>query len=136
MDTIINITENIFAVIGGLLGWLLGGCDSLIYTLIAFVVFDYISGLLLAIFNRTLSSEVGFKGICRKALIFIVISVGNIIDKWLLQSGIVLRTMLAMFYLSNEGISIIENVSLMGVPIPQKLKDVLQRLNESDNNSK
>ena len=117
-----------FTALGGWLGWFLGGCDGLIYALIAFVVIDYITGLMCAVVNKQLSSEIGFKGIFRKVLIFMLVGVGNIVDKQLVGSGSVIRTAVVFFYLSNEGISIIENAGILGLPIPQKLKDVLAQL--------
>ena len=111
---------------GGLGGWLLGGVDSLVYALVAFVAIDYITGFLLAVYEKKISSDIGFRGICRKVLIFALVAAGNIIDQYIIGSGSALRIMLIMFYLSNEGISILENASKMGVPFPQKLKDVLQ----------
>ena len=117
-----------FTALGGWLGWFLGGCDGLIYALIAFVVIDYITGLMCAVVNKQLSSEIGFKGIFRKVLIFMLVGVGNIVDKQLIGSGSVIRTAVVFFYLSNEGISIIENAGILGLPIPQKLKDVLAQL--------
>lgn len=120
--------QAVFTALGGWLGWFLGGCDGLIYALIAFVVIDYITGLMCAVVNKQLSSEIGFKGIFRKVLIFMLVGVGNIVDKQLIGSGSVIRTAVVFFYLSNEGISIIENAGILGLPIPQKLKDVLAQL--------
>ena len=120
--------QAVFTALGGWLGWFLGGCDGLIYALIAFVVIDYITGLMCAVVNKQLSSEVGFNGIFKKVLIFILVGTGNIVDKQLIGSGSVLRTAVIFFYLSNEGISIIENAGILGLPIPQKLKDVLAQL--------
>ena len=120
--------QAVFTALGGWLGWFLGGCDGLIYALIAFVVIDYITGLMCAVVNIQLSSEIGFKGIFRKVLIFMLVGVGNIVDKQLIGSGSVIRTAVVFFYLSNEGISIIENAGILGLPIPQKLKDVLAQL--------
>ena len=120
--------QAVFTALGGWLGWFLGGCDGLIYALIAFVVVDYITGVMCAVVNKQLSSEVGFRGIFKKVLIFMLVSVGNIIDQQLIGGGSVLRTAVIFFYLSNEGISIIENAGNLGLPIPQKLKDVLAQL--------
>ena len=122
--------QAIFTALGGWLGWFLGGCDGLIYAVIAFVVIDYITGLMCAVVNKQLSSEVGFRGIFKKVLIFMLVSVGNIIDQQLIGGGSVLRTAVIFFYLSNEGISIIENAGNLGLPIPQKLKDVLAQLKD------
>ncbi len=106
---------------------------SLIYALIAFVAIDYITGVLVAIHNRTVSSEIGFKGISKKVMIFALVALGNIIDQNIISSGSSIRTMIIMFYLSNEGISIIENAGKIGLPLPQKLKAILRQLNKSDN---
>jgi len=133
MDLVLKDFKLILGILGGVGGWLLGGFDSLIYALVGFVAIDYITGVLLAIYKKTVSSDIGFKGICRKVLIFILIALGNIIDQYLIGSGSSIRTMLIMFYLSNEGISILENTSQMGVSFPQKLKDILQNNSSSSN---
>ena len=120
----------IFAGIGGWLGWFLGGCDGLLYALVAFVVIDYITGVMCAIADRTLSSSVGFKGVCRKILIFLMVGIGHLLDVNIIGSGSVLRTAAVFFYISNEGVSILENSAHLGLPIPSKLKDVLEQLHE------
>lgn len=130
MKEIWNTIQLIFSAIGGWLGWFLGGCDGLLYALIAFVVIDYITGVCCAAADHKLSSEVGFKGICKKVLIFILVAVGNIIDAQIIGSGSVVRTAVIFFYLSNEGISLLENSAHLGLPIPQKLKDILEQLHD------
>lgn len=125
-----NTIQLIFAAVGGWLGYFLGGCDGLLYALIAFVVIDYITGVMCAISDKTLSSEVGFKGICRKVLIFLLVGIGNIIDVQVIGSGGVMRTAVIFFYLSNEGISLIENAAHLGLPVPDKLKAVLEQLHD------
>lgn len=117
-----------FSAIGGFIGWLLGGFDGFLYALIAFAVIDYITGVMCAISDKRLSSKVGFKGICRKVLIFILVGIGNIIDVYVLGDAGVLRTAVIFFYLSNEGVSLLENSAHLGLPIPQKLKSVLEQL--------
>ena len=117
------------AAFGGWLGWFLGGFDGFLYALITFVIVDYITGIMVAIINRELSSEIGARGIFKKILIFILVGVAHIIDTRLIGDGSAIRTSVIFFYLSNEGISIIENSSKIGLPIPQKLKDVLSQLN-------
>ena len=117
-----NTIQLIFAGIGGWLGYFLGGCDGLLYALIAFVVIDYITGVMCAIANHTLSSEVGFKGICRKVLIFLLVGIANILDIHVIGSGSVLRTAVIFFYISNEGVSLLENAAHLGLPIPEKIK--------------
>lgn len=127
-----NTIQMIFAVIGGWLGYFLGGCDGLLIALIVFVVCDYITGVLCAISDRKLSSAVGFKGICRKVLIFILVGIGNVIDVQVFGTPGVLRTAIIFFYLSNEGLSLTENVAHLGLPIPEKLKAVLEQLHDRD----
>ena len=119
-----------FAAFGGFLGWFLGGVDGFLYALIAFTVIDYITGVMCAITDKKLSSSVGFKGICRKVLIFTLVGIGNIVDVYVLGQGGVLRTAVIFFYLSNEGVSIMENTAHLGLPIPAKLKEVLEQLHE------
>ena len=125
-----NTIQLAFAAVGGWLGYFLGGCDGLIYALIAFVVIDYITGVMCAISDKTLSSEVGFKGICRKVLIFLLVGIGNIVDAQVIGSGGVMRTAVIFFYLSNEGVSLIENAAHLGLPVPDKLKAVLEQLHD------
>ena len=120
----------VFAAIGGWLGYFLGGCDGLLYALIAFTVVDYITGVMCAIVDKKLSSSVGFKGICRKVLIFTLVGIANILDVQVIGTGSVLRTAVIFFYLSNEGISIIENVAIIGLPVPKKLIEVLEQLHD------
>lgn len=120
----------VFAGIGGWLGWFLGGCDGLLYALLAFVVIDYITGIMCAVVDKKLSSEVGFKGIFKKVLIFALVSIGHILDTRVIGSGSVMRTAVIFFYLSNEGVSLLENAAYLGLPIPQKLKSVLEQLHD------
>ena len=128
MKDLWNTIQIIFAAIGGWLGWFLGGFDGLLYALVAFVVVDYITGVMCAIVDKDLSSSVGFKGICRKVLIFTLVGIAHIIDTNVIGDGSVLRTAVIFFYLSNEGISLLENSSHLGLPIPEKLKEVLEQL--------
>ena len=123
-----------FTAFGGFLGWFLGGFDGFLYALIAFTVIDYITGVMCAITDKKLSSSVGFKGICRKVLIFTLVGIGNIVDVYVLGQGGVLRTAIIFFYLSNEGVSIMENTARLGLPIPAKLKEVLEQLHERGGN--
>ncbi len=122
----------LFAAIGGLIGGFLGGIDELMWTLIAFIVVDYATGVMCAIVDKRLSSEVGFKGICKKICIFLMVGVANMIDVNVLGQGAVLRTAVIFFYLSNEGVSILENAGHLGLPIPKKLKDVLIQLRDEE----
>ncbi len=120
----------VFAGIGGWLGWFLGGCDGLLYALLAFVVIDYVTGIMCAVVDRKLSSAVGFKGIFKKVLIFALVGVGHILDTHIIGTGSVMRTAIIFFYLSNEGVSLLENAAYLGLPIPRKLKSVLEQLHD------
>ena len=120
----------VFAGIGGWLGWFLGGCDGLLYALLAFVVIDYITGIMCAVVDKKLSSAVGFKGIFKKVLIFALVGIGHILDTCVISSGSGMRTAIIFFYLSNEGVSLLENAAYLGLPIPQKLKSVLKQLHD------
>lgn len=125
-----NMVQLVFAAIGGWLGYFLGGCDGLLIALVVFAVVDYITGVMCAISDRKFSSEVGFRGICRKVLIFILVGAGHILDTQVIGTGSVLRTAVIFFYLSNEGVSLLENAAHLGLPIPKKLKDVLAQLHD------
>ena len=131
-----NTVQRIFSAVCGWLGYFLGGCDCLLYALIAFVVIDYITGVMCAIINRELSSAVGFKGIFRKVLIFLLVGIANIIDVQVIGTGAVLRTAVIFFYISNEGVSLLENAGHLGLPIPEKIKTVLEQLHDRAENGK
>ena len=125
-----SVIQFIFAAVGGWLGWFLGGCDGLLYALIAFGVVDYITGVMCAVVDKKLSSEVGFKGIFKKILIFLLVGIANLLDVNIIGNGSVLRTAAIFFYLSNEGVSLLENATYLGLPVPEKLKSVLQQLHD------
>ena len=122
--------QAVFTGLGGWMGYYLGGCDGLLYALIAFVIVDYLTGVMCAIADKRLSSEVGFKGICRKVLIFLLVGIANIIDVQVIGQEGILRTAVIFFYLSNEGVSLLENAGHLGLPIPEKLKVVLEQLHD------
>lgn len=125
-----NMIQLMFTAVGGWLGWFLGGCDGLLYALIAFVAIDYITGVMCAINDHSLSSEVGFRGICRKVLIFLLVGIANILDVNVIGAGSVLRTAAIFFYISNEGVSLMENAAHLGLPVPEKIKVVLEQLHD------
>lgn len=125
-----NTIQFVFAGIGGWLGYFLGGRDGLLYALLAFVVVDYITGVMCAISDHTLSSEVGFKGIGRKVLIFLLVGIANVLDVQVIGTGSVLRTAVIFFYISNEGVSLLENAAHLGLPVPEKIKIVLEQLHD------
>ena len=129
-----NMVQLVFAAIGGWLGYFLGGCDGLLIALVVFAVVDYVTGVMCAVSDKELSSKVGFRGICRKVLIFILVGAANILDAQVIGSGSVLRTAVIFFYLSNEGVSLLENAAHLGLPIPKKLKDVLAQIHNRAEN--
>lgn len=129
-----NMVQLVFAAVGGWLGYFLGGCDGLLIALVVFVVVDYVTGVMCAVSDKELSSKVGFRGICRKVLIFILVGAANILDAQVIGSGSVLRTAVIFFYLSNEGVSLLENAAHLGLPIPKKLKDVLAQIHNRAEN--
>ena len=131
-----NTIQFIFTAVGGWLGYFLGGCDGLLYALIAFVAIDYITGVMCAVIDRKLSSAVGFKGIFRKVLIFLLVGIANIIDVQVVGTGAVLRTAVIFFYISNEGVSLLENAGHLGLPIPERIKTVLEQLHDRAENGK
>ena len=128
-----NSIQFVFTVMGGWLGYFLGGFDGLLYALIVFMVMDYITGVMCAIVDKKLSSEVGFRGICRKVLILMLVGIANLLDVQVIGTGSVLRTAVIFFYLSNEGVSLLENAAHLGLPIPEKLKAVLTQLHDKAN---
>lgn len=132
VKSIINGIQGVVTALGGFLGWYLGGVDGFLHALIVFVVLDYITGVAIAAMERKLSSEVGFKGIFKKVLIFALVGVGNMIDVHILKNGSAIRTAVIFFYLSNEGISILENYAKIGLPIPEKLKTVLEQFSKTE----
>ena len=129
-----NMLQAAFTGIGGWLGYFLGGCDGLLYALIAFTVIDYISGVMCGIVDGRLSSSIGFKGICRKVIVFMLVGIATILDTRIFQTGSVLRTAVIFFYLSNEGISLLENAAHLGLPIPAVVRKALNQLHDKSEN--
>lgn len=125
-----NVAQVVFAAVGGGLGWFFGEMDGFFYALIAFVVIDYLTGIMCAVADKSLSSDVGFRGICRKVLIFVMVGIGHVIDAQIIGSGDALRTAVIFFYISNEGVSLLENAAHIGLPVPEKLKEVLAQLHD------
>ena len=131
MNKFFEILKVCFTAIGGWLGFYLGSVDAFIYTLLAFVIADYLTGVLRAGVERKLSSSIGFKGIAKKIMIFIVVGIGNLCDAYLIKGdGTMIRTAIIFFYIANEGLSILENSVALGLPVPEKLKRVLEQFKE------
>ena len=128
IDIIWAKVQAAIAAIGGYLGYFVGGVDGLMTALLIFMVLDYITGLMCAIADKKLSSAVGFKGICKKVLILMLVGVAHIVDLHVVGAGDALRSAVVCFYLSNESVSMLENAAHLGLPIPDKMKDVLAQL--------
>lgn len=122
--------QAVLTVVGGALGYFVGGLDGLMIVLLAFMVIDYITGIMCAIKDKSISSKVGFSGICKKILILVLVGMSNLLDIYVLQTGSMLRTAVLFFYISNEGVSILENAGKLGLPIPAKIKNVLAQLHD------
>lgn len=120
------------AAIGAFLGTVLGGWDGFLYALLVFIILDYLTGVMVAIVEKRLCSEIGFRGIFKKVLILFLVAVGHIIDSKIIGNGSAVRTAVIFFYASNEGISILENASKLGLPVPDKLKMVLDQMGKED----
>jgi len=131
-----SICQVVFTFLGGWLGYFLGGCDGLLFTLLVFVIADYITGVMCAIIDKRLNSKEGFQGICRKVIIFLLVGIAQMIDVNVIATGSVLRSAVIFFYLSNEGLSVLENSAHLGLPIPEKLKDVLEQLHHREDKEK
>lgn len=136
MDGYYQTLKICVAGIGVWISVLLGGIDELLIVLLAFSCADYVTGIMNAIVSRQLSSQIGAKGIFRKAAMFLMVAVCSLLDKQLLDSGNAVRTTVLLFYISNEGISFLENASLLGLPVPQKIKALLLQIHKSDDPSK
>ena len=130
MKTILTVLPRCFAVLGSVVGFLLGGFDGYLYTLLGLILIDYLTGLVLAAVKRQVSSQIGFVGIMKKMLILVMVALGHLLDVNLLGGGAALRTAVIFFYAANEGISITENLAALGFPMPQQLKRVLKQLSE------
>ena len=128
MEKLFNFVSVIGGIVGGALTALLGGWDQLIVALIILMILDYLTGVLQSIYNKELSSKIGFKGLLKKVLILCVVAVSVVIEKDLGVQAI--REVVIMFFACNEGISVLENATKMGIPLPKKLQDVLLQIKD------
>lgn len=130
-----KLIQTAAAAAGGALAFFFGGLDNLLLALIIFAAVDYITGVFAAILAKKLSSSVGFKGIMKKVLMFLIVGIANVVDVRLIGAGSAFRTATIIFYLSNEGVSLLENAGRCGLPIPKKLKDILTQLHDKNDES-
>lgn len=124
--------NSIVAVVATFFTYLFGGWDIALILLVAFMVLDYATGVIWAYIQKTLNSEIGFKGLVKKCMILVVLVVAVLLDRMINSGTAVFRTLVCYFYIANEGISLLENVSNLGLPIPDKLKVALEQLNENE----
>ncbi|HEM4106529.1 TPA: phage holin family protein [Streptococcus suis] len=130
MKELLTLNKILFSMIGGLIGSLFGELDGILYALLVFIIIDYLTGIFAAIVEKQLSSSIGFRGIFKKIAIIFLVSLGHLIDTTIIKQGGTIRTMVIFFYLSNEGLSILENTVRIGLPIPEKLQAILKQINE------
>ncbi|MGU7991873.1 phage holin family protein [Streptococcus suis] len=130
MKELLTLNKILFSMIGGLIGSLFGELDGILYALLVFIIIDYLTGIFAAIVEKQLSSSIGFRGIFKKVAILFLVSLGHLIDTAIIKQGGTIRTMVIFFYLSNEGLSILENTVRIGLPIPEKLQAILKQINE------
>lgn len=128
-DKIVNLC---FGCLGAILGAFLGGLTGLLTALIWLMIADYITGVLSAIKRKEVNSNVGFWGIVKKCLILLMVGVGNILDVYIITQGSTVRTAIIMFYAANDGISILENLTELGLPVPEKVRKILEQLREGE----
>ncbi|HEL1634618.1 TPA: phage holin family protein [Streptococcus suis] len=130
MKELLTLNKILFSMIGGLIGSLFGELDGILYALLVFIIIDYLTGIFAAVVEKQLSSSIGFRGIFKKIAILFLVSIGHMIDTAIIKQGGTIRTMVIFFYLSNEGLSILENTVRIGLPIPEKLQAILKQINE------
>ena len=128
MKSFWHLIESVFAAVGAWLGYFLGGSDGLLYALLVFVIVDYLTGVMCAIEDQKLSSAVGFRGLCRKVLTFLLVGIAQVLDVHVLNQQGVLRTAVIFWAIANNGLSILENAAHLGLPVPEQLKQVLEQL--------
>lgn len=134
MENVLNLFKMAVAAVGTMVSYLLGDWDTALFVLIAFMVLDYVTGVIVAYVNKTVDSEIGFKGLAKKLFIIIILIAAVCLDRLLNNDGWVFRTLVCYFYIANEGISLLENAGNLGLPVPNKLKEALEQLNKDEEN--
>lgn len=134
--TIWKVTRAVLVGIGGTLGILIGGLDGLLIALLVFMTIDIITGVSRAVVEKTLSSRIMFLGLLRKCCIFLLVIVGHVVDAYVIGTGDAVRTMIIIFYIANDGLSILENSVALGLPVPEKLREILAQLREKGDEGK
>ena len=131
MKDVWDMVQIAVAALGGFVGWFLGGWDGFVFALVAFVALDYLTGVMRAVAEKRLSSQVGALGIMKKVLIFFIVGAAHVVDTHLLGgTAAPLRTAVIFFYIANEGVSMLENTAAIGLPVPNALKQALAQLQD------
>ncbi|HEM4248727.1 TPA: phage holin family protein [Streptococcus suis] len=130
MRELLTANKFLFSAIGGIIGSIFGELDGFLYALLVFMVIDYLTGMMAAILEKNLSSSIGKKGIFKKVMIIFLVAMAHMIDLHLVKQGGAVRTAVIFFYFSNEGLSILENATRLGLPIPNRIRNVLRQLQE------
>ena len=128
MSKIQIIIDSIAGAVGAVLGFMYGEVNGLFWALIAFMALDYITGVIVAVIEKRLSSEVGFRGLAKKFLILVFVAVGHIADTYILGGTPAAMSAVMLFYIANEGVSIIENAAALGLPVPKKLTNIMEQI--------
>ena len=132
MDNLLNYSKGVVAIVGTALTWLFGAWDTALMVLVCFMVLDYCTGVIIAFINKEVSSDIGLKGIARKAVILIVLIVAVLLDRLLNTGTWVFRTIVCYFYIANEGISLLENCAGLGLPVPESIQNALIQLKDGE----
>lgn len=132
MDNLLNYSKGVVAIVGTALTWLFGAWDTVLMVLVCFMVLDYCTGVVRAFINKEVSSDIGLKGIARKAVILIVLIVAVLLDRLLNTGTWVFRTIVCYFYIANEGISLLENCAGLGLPVPESIQNALIQLKDGE----
>lgn len=127
MDRIFNAASIAAGVLGGLLAALFGSLDTILRALIVIMALDYVTGVIKAVYKKNVSSEIGFGGLLKKVTVLVIVALANVLQS-LIGENIAIREIVIMFYIANEGISILENVAAVSTKMPQQLKDILLQL--------
>lgn len=132
MDNLLNYLKGVVAIVGTTLTWLFGAWDTALMVLVCFMTLDYCTGVIRAFINKEVSSDIGLKGIARKAVILIVLIVAVLLDRLLNTGTWVFRTIVCYFYIANEGISLLENCAGLGLPVPESIQNALIQLKDGE----
>ena len=132
MDNLLNYSKGVVAIVGTALTWLFGAWDTVLMVLVCFMALDYCTGVVRAFINKEVSSDIGLKGIARKAVILILLIVAVLLDRLLNTGTWVFRTIVCYFYIANEGISLLENCAGLGLPVPESIQNALIQLKDGE----